>query len=170
MVWQCNCFQKNKNHCVFLSSIFAFIFFTSFNAQAVQEPSANETKINFETQKIKIKNKVILVEVADRPEKQSRGLMYRDQLAEGRGMLFVFPYAREQKFWMKNTFIPLSIAYFDKNKILLNIIDMAPSKSLAQEDFPTYDSKGMAQFALEVPKGWFKKNGIKSGDKFEILP
>jgi uncharacterized membrane protein (UPF0127 family) len=64
---------------------------------------------------------------------------------------------------MKNTFVPLSIAYFDKNKKLINVLDMTPVTSEMQNPTETYSSAGPAQYALEMPQGWFERNKIKPG-------
>ena len=84
-------------------------------------------------------------------------------------MLFIFPDEQPRSFWMKNTFVPLSIGYFNAKKELIDMIDMEPAQSEMQNQFPTYASKGPAQYALEVPKGWFLKNKIKIGQKFSFL-
>lgn len=77
-------------------------------------------------------------------------------------MIFIFEYDMILTFWMKNTPTALSIAYIDKNGIIRDIFDMTPF-SLAG-----VQSTSSVQYALEVPKGWFQKNGIKPGDKVEI--
>jgi len=93
---------------------------------------------------------------ADGPSRQ-KGLMYRKYLAPGMGMLFVFDYPARYGFWMKNTYIPLSIAFLDKNKYIISISSMKPL------DKTTVYSKGKALYAVEVNKGWFHKRGIKPG-------
>ncbi|MEZ0391742.1 MAG: DUF192 domain-containing protein [Pseudobdellovibrionaceae bacterium] len=125
-------------------------------------------EIRFEKKQIKIGSQSLLVEIADTPEKSARGLMFRQQLAEGTGMLFVFPNEETRSFWMKNTFIPLSIGYFNAKKELIDVQDMAPVTSEMQLDLPTYVSKGPAKYALEVPKGWFEKHKIKPMQKFSF--
>ncbi len=78
----------------------------------------------FEKKKIAINNIVIDVEIAETPEQHNQGLMNRDKLPENQGMLFVFQSPEIRSFWMKNTFIDLSIGYFDKNKVLFQVLDM----------------------------------------------
>lgn len=123
-------------------------------------------EVQFSKKKIQVGPVSVTVEIADTPEKTSHGLMYRQKLEEGTGMLFVFPDEEPRSFWMKNTFVPLSIGFFDSKKKLIDIQDMEPVKSEMQSDLPTYPSRGPAQYALEVPKGWFKKHKIKIGTKF----
>ena len=123
------------------------------------------TEIVFEKKKIKIGKIKIDVEIAKTNEQQQRGLMYRKSLKENHGMLFVFDREDYRSFWMKNTWIDLSIGYFDKNRVLKEVIDMKATSSLEVAP-PSYPSRFPAQYALEMTKGWFIKNKIKIGDKF----
>jgi len=127
---------------------------------------ANEsTEVVFEKKKIRIGQLKIDVELAKTNEQQQRGLMYRKSLKHNDGMLFVFDREDYRTFWMKNTWIDLSIGYFDKNRILKEIIDMKATSSLEVAP-PSYPNRFPAQYALEMNKGWFSKNKIKIGDKF----
>lgn len=94
--------------------------------------------------------------------------MFRKSLKEGEGMLFIFPDEQLRTFWMKNTYIDLSIAYFDKKKKLINTIDMKATKPEGETNYPIYPSEKPAKYALEVPKGWFLKHKIKPGDKLVL--
>ena len=98
------------------------------------------------------------VEVADDDYLRRMGLMHRESLPPNTGMLFTWPDMAHRSFWMKNTYIPLSIAYMDNRGKILNIEDMHPFslKSVA--------STGAAMCALEMPQGWFEENGVKTGD------
>jgi hypothetical protein len=96
-------------------------------------------------------------ELATTPEQRSRGLMFREDLPENGGMLFVFPQTRQVSFWMKNTPLPLSIAFLDADKRILNIVDMEPF------DETSHPSAGPARYALEVHQGWFAERGIEAG-------
>jgi len=126
--------------------------------------------VSFKTQDIVFNNGVKLkAEMAVTPQQRAQGLMYRTQLAAGNGMLFVFDREEVQDFWMKNTFISLSIGFFDKNKKLLEILDMEPPQGPVRDDqLPRYASQKSALYALEVPKGWFAKQKIKPGATFTI--
>ncbi len=90
--------------------------------------------------------------------------MYRFSLKPDHGMIFVFERAEPQAFWMKNTFIPLSIAFIGSDGRIVNIADMAP------QDESRHWSRGPAQYALEMRKGWFAEHGIGPGDRVEGLP
>ena len=107
------------------------------------------------------------VEIADTEEAWLKGLMFRKHLPEGSGMLFVYPKPSILSFWMKNTLIPLSIAFFDEEKKLLNIEDMPILKK--GETPRTFVSISPAKYALEAPLGWFAKHKIKPGMKFSLL-
>lgn len=122
------------------------------------------------TQKLQFANGVKLeVEVARSDAEREVGLMNRTEMKDNHGMLFEFPTPQRLSFWMKNTFIPLSIAYFDKDKVLQEIHDMKPQNLMEKEqDLRSYPSQCMCQYALEVNQGWFAKNKIKKGDKFTL--
>lgn len=109
-----------------------------------------------------INAETLYVEIADKPYELQLGLMYRDTLPENRGMLFVFPYPQRLSFWMKNTYIPLSIAYISGDWKILEIYDMEP---LSEKPII---SKNRVQYALEVNKGWFEKRGVKIGDSIKF--
>ena len=104
----------------------------------------------------------IVVEIADTDFSRAKGLMFRDSLDEDKGMLFIFPDMNMRGFWMKNTLIPLSIAYANEMCEIINIEKMIP------HDHRNTMSKGPAKYAIEANAGWFDKNGIQVGDKFEI--
>jgi uncharacterized membrane protein (UPF0127 family) len=106
----------------------------------------------------------VQVEIADAPDEQAMGLMNRTALGEGRGMLFVFPSEEERSFWMKNTLIPLSIAYIDAEARIVDIQDM---KAL-DDDPPHYVSAKPALYALEVNKGFFDERDVNVGDRVRL--
>ena len=112
--------------------------------------------------------KKIKVDVVDTPESRASGLMFRKKLAPDYGMLFVFPTETSLSFWMKNTFIPLSIAFFDHNNRLIEIQDMSVLSSM-DKALPLYKSSRPAAYALEVPLHWFEENEIRQGMKFSFL-
>ena len=127
-----------------------------------------EADVEFEVKKIKIGKKTLSVEVADTDERRQQGLMNRKQLDDGKGMIFIFHMETPQSFWMKNTLIPLSIAFFDSKRKLVDMFDMDPEVSEIANP-RIYRSNKLSQYALEVPKGWFKKNGIKVGHTFNFV-
>jgi uncharacterized membrane protein (UPF0127 family) len=106
----------------------------------------------------------VRVEVADEPDEVATGLMNRTALGEERGMLFVFPSEEDHTFWMKDTLIPLSIAYMDSEGRIVDIQDM---KAL-DDDPPHYEPAEPARYALEVNKGFFDERGVEVGDRAEL--
>lgn len=102
---------------------------------------------------------VIHAEVASTPETRTTGLMNRKSLAPNHGMLFIFELANVQCFWMRNTLIPLSIAYLEADGTIVNIADMTP-----QSD-QSHCSNKPVRFALEMDQGWFAARGMTPGKK-----
>ena len=113
------------------------------------------------TVELRIKGHKLTAEVAATEATRATGLMNRFSLQPDHGMLFVFRQARPQAFWMKNTYVPLSIAFVAADGTILNIEDMAPRTE------NTHPSRGPAMYALEMKKGWFAARGIGAGDRIE---
>lgn len=109
-----------------------------------------------------LNSKPLNTEIACKGEKRAIGLMNRKYLEENSGMLFIFPKKDIHPFWMKNTYIPLSIAYIDEKWNIVDIKDMFPL-----DETPIYPAYS-ALYALEVNKNWFFKNNINIGDKIFI--
>jgi uncharacterized membrane protein (UPF0127 family) len=102
---------------------------------------------------------VIRAEIARSADEKKKGLMFRRELADGRGMLFVFDRDQIMSFYMKNTLIPLSIAFIRSDGSIAEIRDMRPlDESLVR-------SSWSVRYALEAPQGWFNRAGIKAGDR-----
>lgn len=116
------------------------------------------------TTTLTVGDRSITVEVADDEVERSQGLMYREDLGADRGMLFVYPDLAERRFWMKNTKIPLSIAFTDGQGVIVRIADMKPL------DTNTTSSGAPAQYALEMNRGWFVAHHVKEGDRLGGLP
>ena len=102
------------------------------------------------------------VEIADDYAERQRGLMERTELAENAGMLFVFDREQQLSFWMRNTLIPLSIAYIDAEEQIIDIQDMQPL------DETSHPSAEPAMYALEVNQGFFDEHGVGVGDEVEL--
>ena len=99
------------------------------------------------------------LEVAADPDTRDRGLMFRRELADGAGMLFVFPERQAQSFWMRNTYVPLSVAFLDDDDRVETIDDMEPFT-----DTP-HPSGEPVRYAVEVPYGWLTAHGVGPGDQ-----
>ena len=113
---------------------------------------------------IKVGSHALRVEVMTNDEDRARGLMHRKHLGANDGMLFVFDEPAYHSMWMKDTLIPLSVAFLDRNGVILNILDMEP------QTLDPHVSAGPSIYAIETNKGWFAAKKIKPGDKVTGLP
>jgi uncharacterized membrane protein (UPF0127 family) len=107
---------------------------------------------------------MVVAEVADTPVARRMGLMGRVSLSQDTGMLFVFTKESERSFWMKNTPLPLSIAYMDARGRIVHMADMTP---LSTDPVP---SQMPALYALEMTQGWFKAHGVMVGQTVGGIP
>jgi uncharacterized membrane protein (UPF0127 family) len=106
----------------------------------------------------------IRVELADNPAARQVGLMHRKSMPTNDGMLFVFERAELSCFWMRNTLIPLSIAFLGDDGSIVNIADMKPL------DETSHCPSRPVRLALEMNQGWFERHGLKAGDKLTVAP
>ena len=102
------------------------------------------------------------IEIVSKYEDRKKGLMYRRSIPNNYGMLFVWPYEGQQCMWMKNTYVPLSVAYMDIRGKIIEIYDMVPFSK------DSVCSTKAAKYALEVNSGWFEEKNINIGDSIEI--
>ncbi|HOV15548.1 MAG TPA: DUF192 domain-containing protein [Spirochaetota bacterium] len=107
--------------------------------------------------------KIYKIEVAANDKDKSVGLMFRKKLDKNSGMIFVYPKKQYLYFYMKNTFIPLDIAFIDNEYKIVDIQSMQPL------DETTVASKSEAMFALEVNRGFFDRIGVRVGDTVDFL-
>ena len=105
------------------------------------------------------------VEMADTPERRQQGLMHRESLDPGTGMLFAFDAEQTLNFWMKNTLIPLDIIFFDASGAFVSATSMVPCKA---DPCPYYASEQPSEWALEVPAGFIEKARV--GEGWHIKP
>jgi len=118
----------------------------------------------FQSSQVKVGNQSLKVELAITEPQRMQGLMYREKLGANDGMLFVFDEPEYQSMWMKNTLIPLSVAFLAPDGTILNVEDMEP------QTLNPHMSAGPALYAIETNKGWFAAHGLKPGDKATGLP
>ena len=121
-------------------------------------------EVTFKTSSVKVASHPLKVEVAADEPQRMQGLMFRKSLGREEGMLFVFDEPAYHSMWMKNTLIPLSVAFIDRNGVILNILDMEP------QTLDSHMAAGPAVYAIETNKGWFAAKKIKPGDKVTGLP
>jgi uncharacterized protein len=108
----------------------------------------------------------VRVEIADDPDERARGLMFRDHLADDEGMLFIFEREMPVSFWMKNTLIPLDIAFFDTDGRFVSAQTMTPCEA---DPCASYASGGPAAYALEMSAGFLERAGVGSGWLMEAV-
>jgi uncharacterized membrane protein (UPF0127 family) len=134
-----------------------------FAAGALAVPAPGSTA-ELPTTTLVIGNHKAVAEVAATPDQRSIGLMHRFSLKPDHGMLFVFERTEPLGFWMKNTFVALSIAFIAEDGRIINIEDMKPQTE------HNHSSKGPARYALEMRKGWFAERGIVPGAMVKGIP
>lgn len=117
-----------------------------------------------ETIELTVGTETVTAEIADTPETRSRGLMYREALRADHGMLFVYPSPRIVSFWMKNTSLPLDIAFIREDGTIVGISAMAP------QSLRSHPSPSPVPYALEMNQGWFSEHDIGIGDRVGNLP
>jgi uncharacterized membrane protein (UPF0127 family) len=110
-------------------------------------------------------NAHLFVEIADEPDEQRRGLMGVEQLPADQGMAFMWPEPVGSTFWMKNTLVPLSIAFVDETGHVIDILDMEPCK---EDPCPRYGIDDLYVLAVEANLGWFDDHGVDAGDRAEL--
>jgi uncharacterized membrane protein (UPF0127 family) len=108
----------------------------------------------------------LAVEIADDTEEQRRGLMGVAHLPAGQGMAFVWPEPVRSTFWMKDTLVPLSIAFVDESGHVIDVLDMQPCET---SSCPTYGIDESFVLAVEANLGWFDDHGVDAGDRAELL-
>jgi uncharacterized membrane protein (UPF0127 family) len=111
-----------------------------------------------------INKHTVRVEVVQKDEDRMKGLMFREKLGKNDGMLFIFDDPGYHSMWMMNTLIPLSVAFVDRDGVILNVEDMEPKTT------DSHMAAGPALYAIETNKGWFAERKIKPGDKVTGLP
>ena len=115
--------------------------------------------------RLKIGDHQLVVEVADTLGEQVMGLMNRDSLPAGRGMIFVFEEPKKAFFWMKNTSIPLDVAFLDSEGVILEILPLVPF-----EETRVASQSDKVAYAIETNRDWFASRGLKPGLKVQGLP
>ena len=140
----------SKQYLNFVQKLFKYFIFLLFVS------NLHASKI------IDIKEYLSDIEIVSKYEDRKKGLMNRSSIPNDYGMLFIWPYERKQCMWMKNTYVPLSVAYIDIRGKIIEIYDMVP---LSDE---SVCSKKRVRYALEVNLNWFEDNNILVGDVLDI--
>ncbi len=143
---------------------FSQVLMTSLAVMITAFATAQTAQPELPTIKLQAGMHLIAAEVAEEPGQRQIGLMQRSAMPANHGMLFVFESANVQCFWMKNTLLPLSIAFITDDGAVVNIADMQP---LSESN---HCSAKPIRYALEMHQGWFAKRGIKAGFKLSGEP
>jgi uncharacterized protein len=134
-------------------------------APSVPRPTSPALRPSLPAVELRVKDARVLAEVVTKPEDRNLGLMFRRSLAPDSGMLFIFDSDDFQRFWMKNTLIPLSIAFITRDSLVSDILEMAPLDTTTP-----YRSSKAVRYALEMNSGWFQTHDIRPGDTVHALP
>jgi uncharacterized protein len=140
-----------------IAALIALSFAASAAAQEGPQPRLPITKLQAGMH-------VIQAEVAATPIQTQTGMMFRTQMGTNEGMLFVFDEPGTRCFWMRNTLLPLTIAYLADDGRIVNVADMKP------RDDASHCSREPVRFALEMNQGWFEKRGLKAGMRLKGEP
>jgi uncharacterized membrane protein (UPF0127 family) len=149
----------NTRHRFFVSLLAALLVCVSGQAQTRQGPLPPQPRIE-----LRAGLHLIQAELVNTADTRARGLMFRERLAPNHGMLFVFDMPATQCMWMRNTFIPLSVAFIDDRGRIVNIEDMAPLTETS------HCSRLPVRYALEMEQGWFAQRGLGPGASLRGLP
>jgi len=137
-----------------IHALFAMLLASFFVPVLAQEPQTNLPRV-----KLSVGMHLIDAQVAQTPGQREVGLMFREQMPQNEGMLFVFEQPSEQCFWMRNTLIPLTAAFIGDDGTLVNLEDMKP------RTLESHCSSKPVRYVLEMNQGWFARKGIKAGFK-----
>ena len=143
----------------------AFLFAILLAAATFNCPAQTQAQPELPITKLSISGKTIRAEIADEEHERAAGLMFRKELADDAGMLFIMPQTGPVAFWMRNTELPLTIAYMAPNGAIMELHDLEPFN-----ERPVPSSFPQIAYALEMPRGWFTKNNIWPGERVAGLP
>ena len=142
-----------------MKKLFALVCALAAAAALAQEPQTSLPRVTIGAGMHQID-----AQVAASNDERMTGLMYRKEMPQQEGMLFVFEYPSQQCFWMKNTLLPLSVAFVADDGTIVNIDEMAP------QTLDSHCSAKPVRYVLEMNKGWFARKGIKAGTKLTGTP
>jgi uncharacterized membrane protein (UPF0127 family) len=145
--------------------LFHLAAFVCLHASQASAQEAGQPQPKLPTTPLMIADKKLVAEIADDEAEREIGMMFRKSMADGEGMVFVMASPQRTSFWMKNTLLPLSVAYLNPNGIILEVHDLQP-----RDETPVSSKFDRIAYAIEVPQGWFLKSGILPGAKVQGLP
>jgi uncharacterized protein len=142
-----------------LPTLASLVFAAALLPAAAQEPQMNLPRVTLSAGMHQID-----AQVAQTPGQRATGLMYRNEMPQHEGMLFVFEQPTVQCFWMKNTLLPLTAAFVGDDGTIVNLADMKP------QSMDSHCSEKPVRYVLEMNQGWFAKKGVKPGAKLAGKP
>jgi uncharacterized protein len=142
-----------------IAAVLAFTVASALHAATAQEAQMNLPRVSLAAGMHQID-----AQVAFRPDQRETGLMYRKEMPQHEGMLFVFDQPSVQCFWMMNTLLPLTAAFVADDGTIVNLVDMKPQTT------DSHCSAKPVRYVLEMNQGWFAKKGIKAGFKLAGRP
>ena len=142
-----------------MKKLFALVAVLAASVALAQEPQMSLPRV-----KLGAGMHQIDAQVAATPDQRMTGLMFRQEMPQQEGMLFVFEYPSQQCFWMKNTLLPLSVAFVADDGTIVNIDEMAP------QTLDSHCSAKPVRYVLEMNTGWFAKKGVKAGTRLSGPP
>jgi uncharacterized membrane protein (UPF0127 family) len=145
---------------VISAGIGSYIYYETGPERPLQ---GNQTEIYFQDHRFN-------VEIANSSEERARGLMFREELGENEGMLFVYEEEADRSFWMKNTLIPLDIIFLDSNFEVINIEAAAPEPNTSDGNLQRYRSDRPAQYVLEINQNRSEEIGLEKGSELSLRP
>ena len=148
--------ESNPANAMPCSKLFAAVFAILL---AATDAHAQDVPQSLPTIRLTAGMHIIKAELAQTPDQRATGLMHRKSMPANDGMLFVFEQTAPQCFWMRNTLLPLSIAFLADDGTVTSIADMAPGS------LDSHCARQPVRYALEMNQGWFSKRGIKPGDR-----
>jgi uncharacterized membrane protein (UPF0127 family) len=159
--------MKTRFH---LALLFALLVIAGVRLPA--QTAATDTVEPFAKVTLHVGKATMATEIAATPAQEERGLMFRTHLGDNDGMIFILPSVTTATFWMKNTLIPLSVAFIDKDGTILEIHDMQPGDpAVPDNQLPiTRSDSDKVAYALEANLHWFSLNSVKPGDKIQPPP
>jgi len=157
--------QTTKSRIGLPRSLLLLAFWLWWSLVGCQRNPVETGAFGLPTAELKIGGVSLHAEIADTPQSSETGLMFRSSMPENHGMLFVFDEPKRAEFWMKNTKIPLSIAYIDSTGKILEVKSMKP---FDETIIPSSTDK--VAFALEVNKDWFSRHNIAPGQAIQGIP
>jgi uncharacterized membrane protein (UPF0127 family) len=147
---------------VAMPGLLALLAVLALGLFALRASGCSRSESGLPTIRLSVGGESVKAEIASTDAQRARGLMYRRSMGRNHGMLFVYPSPEPLSFWMKNTYLPLSIAYIDKRGRIVHIEDMKPLTTTS------HPSPKPVPYALEMNQGWFEAHGVKVGDEVDF--